>query len=149
MKEGAWRAGLGARDVCRRSPSEGSLGLAWSSKGRDCAHCHPLPASRLTQSSGAGLQSDPCHTSDPRMSPTSWGQRFIFSSLFDSNLVHCKLDLIKIKWWNVCVLSLWIEDDQPAPSGTGPDEGLPDQVLGQQAVGQVCSDQRRLVLLQS
>lgn len=53
--------------------------------------------------------------------------------LFDSNLVHRKLDLIKIKWWNVCVLSVWIEDDQPAPSGTGPDEGLPDH-LGQQAV---------------
>lgn len=68
--------------------------------------------------------------------------------LFDSNLVHRKLDLIKIKWWNVCVLSVWIEEDQPAPSGTGPDEGLPDH-LGQQAVSQVCSDQGRLVLLQS
>lgn len=44
---------------------------------------------------------------------------------------------------------MWMEDDQPAAPGIGPDKELPDQVLGQQAGGQVCSEQGRLVLLQS
>lgn len=66
-------AGLGAREVCVESSRCRIPGPSLGAPRKGCARCQRLRASRHAQSSGAGIQTDLCHASDPRLPLTTWG----------------------------------------------------------------------------